>query len=116
MLEFSQQPAIGAVGAKLLFPDSRLQHAGVTVLHGNPGHVYYGSAGDHFGYYCGNVVHRNYSAVTGACMMTRKDVFERHGGFDAVFPLNYNDVDYCLRLQESGLQIVYRAVRRALAL
>ncbi|MCY3024422.1 MAG: glycosyltransferase, partial [Planctomycetota bacterium] len=106
LLEFSQQPEIAAVGAKLLFPDGRLQHAGVAIREGNPDHPYYGAAGDDPGYFLSNVVPRNYSAVTGACLMTRADVFRALGGFDERFHLNYNDVDYCLRAVSSGRRVV----------
>jgi GT2 family glycosyltransferase len=107
MLEYAQQPEIGAVGAKLLFPDGRLQHVGVTILDRNPGHPFYGTAGENLGYFCGNVVARNYSSVTGACLMTRADVFQESGGFTEALPLNYNDVDLCLRIRDLGLRIVY---------
>jgi GT2 family glycosyltransferase len=107
MLEYSQQPAVGAVGARLLFPDGRLQHVGVTIQGGNPTHPYYGNPAQDVGYGAGNVLVRNYSAVTGACLMTRMDVWQELGGFDEAFPLNYNDVDYCLRLIESGRRVVY---------
>ena len=107
MLEFSQQAAVGAVGAKLLFPNGHLQHAGVFVMQGSPGHPYYNSPGDEHGYFSSNLVHRNFSAVTGACLMTRADVFQSMGGFDEEFGLNYNDVDYCLRLVSSGRRVVY---------
>ncbi|CAN5497534.1 hypothetical protein BH10PLA2_BH10PLA2_06820 [soil metagenome] len=107
LLGYAQQSEIGGVGARLYFPDGRLQHVGVTILDGNPGHPYYGSSGDHIGYFCGNVVARNYSAVTGACFMTRADVFQEVGGFSESFPLNYNDVDLCLRICEQGYRIVY---------
>ena len=107
LLEYAQQPEIGAVGAKLFFPDGRLQHVGVTILNRNPGHPYYGTAGDNLGYFCGNVVARNYSAVTGACVMMRAEVFQEVGGFSEGFPLNYNDVDLCLRILEQGYRNVY---------
>ena len=113
LLEFSQRDEIGAVGAKLLFPDGRLQHAGVVVKQGRPGHPYHCHPGAAPGYFCGNLVHRNCIAVTGACLMTRKEVFDAVGGFDEAFPLNYNDVDYCLKLIASGKRIVY-APRAAL--
>jgi GT2 family glycosyltransferase len=106
MLEYSQWPEIGAVGAKLLFPDGSQQHTGVTILEGNPGHAFYQFPGDHPGYFFSSKVHRNWSAVTAACMMTRKNVFNQVGGFNEAFPLNYNDVDYCLRVREAGLRIV----------
>lgn len=107
LLEFAQQEAIGAAGAKLLFPDGGLQHVGVTVLDGKPGHPFYGYPKHHTGYYCRNVLPHNCAAVTGACLMTRADVYRRLGGFDESFPLNYNDVDYCLRLRQAGYRIVF---------
>ncbi|MGD0091696.1 MAG: glycosyltransferase [Planctomycetota bacterium] len=106
LLEFSQQPEIGTVGAKLFFPDGRLQHAGVFIIHGSPGHPYYGAPGDDPGYFYSNIVPRNYSAVTGACLMTRAEVFKAAGGFDETFSLNYNDVDYCLKVLRSGKRVV----------
>jgi GT2 family glycosyltransferase len=107
MLEFSQWPEIGAVGAQLLFPDDTQQHNGVNVLQGNPGHPFYQFPADHPGYYNSSVVHRNWTAVTGACLMTRKDVYESVGGFSEEFPLNYNDVDYCLKVNQKGKRVVY---------
>ncbi|HEY3323597.1 MAG TPA: glycosyltransferase [Planctomycetota bacterium] len=107
LLEFSQVPEIGAVGGRLLFPDDRLQHGGVNVLDGNPGHPFYGCEAGRNDYFYNTIVHRNCAAVTGACLMTRADVFKSVGGFAEKFHLNYNDVDYCLRVIESGKRIVY---------
>jgi GT2 family glycosyltransferase len=107
LLEFAQQPAIGAVGAKLLFPDGGLQHVGVTLLDGKPGHPFYGYPAQHPGYFCRNQLPHNCTAVTGACLMTRAAVFREVGGFDESFPLNYNDVDYCLRVRGRGYRVVY---------
>jgi GT2 family glycosyltransferase len=106
LLEFSQQTAVGAVGAKLFFPSGRIQHAGVAVLDGRPQHPFYAHHGEHPGYFNNLLVPRNCSAVTGACLMTRADVFGAMGGFDEAFPLNYNDVDYCLRLIEGSKRVV----------
>jgi O-antigen biosynthesis protein len=106
LLEYSQQSDIGAVGARLQFPDARLQHAGVTVLNGTPGHPFYGEEENHTGYFYSSVVPRNYSAVTGACLMTRADVFRELGGFHEDFAVNFNDIDYCLRVRASGRRIV----------
>jgi GT2 family glycosyltransferase len=106
LLEFSQQSAVGAVGAKLFFPSGRIQHAGVAVLDGRPRHPFYSHHGEHPGYFNNLLVPRNCSAVTGACLMTRADVFREGGGFDEALPLNYNDVDYCLRLVASGRRVV----------
>ena len=99
-------PEIGAVGAQLLFPDNTQQHTGVTVLQGSPGHPFYQFPADHPGYFFSSQVHRNWSAVTAACMMTRTEVFKSVGGFTESFPLNYNDVDYCLKVQETNRRIV----------
>jgi GT2 family glycosyltransferase len=106
LLEYSQQPDIGAVGARLHFPDGRLQHAGITVLDGRPGHPFYGSPGDHRGYFFSSAVPRNWSAVTGACLMTRAEIFRELGGFAEKFAFNFNDVDYCLRVARSGRRVV----------
>jgi GT2 family glycosyltransferase len=106
MLEYSQQAAIGAVGAKLFFPDGTLQHVGVTISDGNPGHPFYGAPGDDPGYFFSNVVPRNWCAVTGACLMTRAEVFREAGGFNEEFNLNYNDVDYCLKVRRAGKRVV----------
>jgi GT2 family glycosyltransferase len=107
LLEFSQQPEIGAVGARLLFPDGRLQHAGIVILNGCPVHPFYGQPGDHPGYEHNNLAPRNCSAVTGACLMTRADVFRDVGGFTEALDLNYNDIDYCLKVSARGRRIVF---------
>jgi GT2 family glycosyltransferase len=107
MLEFSQQREIGAVGAKLLFPDGRLQHVGVVVgIGGGACHVMSGLPGDTPGYFGGAWIIRNYSAVTGACLMTRREIFEALGGLEERFATDFNDVDYCLRAREAGYRIV----------
>ena len=77
------------------------------MLSGCPGHPYYNHPEDDAGYYLSTQVARNYLAVTGACMMTRTALFRERKGFDPAFPLNYNDVDYCLRVHERGLRVVY---------
>ncbi len=108
MLEYAHQPQIGAVGAKLFYPDGRLQHVGVAVgvcgvvahlLHQFPG----GSQG------CGGiaVTVRNCSAVTGACMLTRRELYEGLGGFDEALAIDFNDVDLCLRIRRAGYRIVF---------
>ncbi len=102
MLEFAQQKEIGAVGAKLFFAEGTIQHVGVMVLGGNAGHAYRGVDGDHPGYYLSNEVNRNYLAVTGACLMMRREVFFELGAMDETFPLNYNDVDLCLKAHQAG--------------
>ena len=107
MLEIAQQPEVGAVGAKLLFPNGELQHTGVMILSGNPCHAFYNSGSEHPGYFCSNIVNRNYLAVTGACLMVRKATFQEVGGMDELFPLNYNDVDLCLKFHQAGYRNVF---------
>jgi O-antigen biosynthesis protein len=107
MLEFSQQPEIGAVGLQLLFPNNTLQHTGVIILNENPRHPFYGRPANHPGYFNSSQVHRNWSAVTGACLMTPASLYRDVGGFTERFPLNYNDVDYCLKVIARGKRVVY---------
>ena len=98
-------PAIGAVGAPPRSgEDGRLQHAGILFENGGyPGHLYRGFAGDFTGYSNNVLVAQNYLAVTGACMMTPRDVFERGRRHHApTLPINYNDMDYCLKLRSAG--------------
>ncbi len=112
LLEFSQWPEIGAVGAQLLFPGRTQQHNGVAVLNGNPGHPFYQFPAEHPGYFFSSAVHRNCMAVTGACMMTRAAVFRRLGGFSDEFRVKYNDVDYCLKILAADMRIVYMPYAR----
>ncbi len=108
MLGHAERAEVGAVGARLLYPDGAIQHAGVVVgLGGIAGHVLRGLPGTYPGYNSMAIQTRNCSVVTGACMMTRRDVFESVGGFDERLPVAFNDVDYCLKLGEQGLVVVY---------
>jgi O-antigen biosynthesis protein len=108
MLEYSQQPEIGAVGAKLLYPDGRIQHIGIVLgIGGGAGHAFHQHAGATPGYASSAVSVRNYSAVTAACMMTRHDTFDAVHGFDEQLAVDFNDVDYCLRLREAGFRTVF---------
>lgn len=107
MVMYSAQEGVGAVGAKLLWGDNRLQHVGLNFDHGLPGHLYHGFAGDFRGYMNAVLIARNCLAVTGACLMTRREVFEELGGLSTEFPINFNDVDYCLKAYSRGRRIVY---------
>jgi GT2 family glycosyltransferase len=108
LLEYSQDPAIGAVGAKLLYPDGRLQHIGVVLgVCGVAAHAFHQFPGHHPGYAGSSMGPRNYSAVTGACLMTRRAVFDQLGGFNEGLAIDFNDIDYCLRVRQAGYRIVY---------
>jgi GT2 family glycosyltransferase len=108
LLEHSQRPGIGAVGGKLYYPDGRLQHVGMLVgVAGIAAHAFHQHPGASPGYFGSTIVTGNMSAVTAAMMMTRRDVYERMGGFNEDLPIDFNDVDYCLKLRREGLRIVY---------
>jgi O-antigen biosynthesis protein len=108
MVMYSEIPEVGAVGGRLLLEDGRLQHAGILFENGGyPGHIYHGFAGEFNGYSNNVLVAQNYLAVTAACMMTGRAAFEEVGGFSTTFPLNYNDMDYCLKLRAHGHRVVY---------
>lgn len=106
MLGMAQRDGVGAVGAKLLFPNDTIQHAGVSVLDGKPGHPFYGEPRDAIGYWSALQVDRNCIAVTGACQMTPRALFRQLGGYSDEFPLNYNDVEYCMRLFRKGYRMI----------
>jgi GT2 family glycosyltransferase len=108
MVEQAQRPAIGAVGAKLLYQDGRIQHGGVVLgIGGIAGHAFRFFDRAHPGYYNALQITANYSAVTAACLMTRRDVFEQVGGFDEELVVAYNDVDICIKIRDAGYRLVY---------
>lgn len=108
MLSYCQRQEVGAVGVKLIFPDNTIQHGGVIVgMRGVAGHAFYTIPDDASGYM--NLAHvaRNYSAVTAACMMMRKNVFNEIDGFDEDLDIAFNDVDLCLKIISNGYNIVW---------
>jgi GT2 family glycosyltransferase len=100
-------PTVGAVGAKLLFADGTLQHAGHIYNGGSAGHLLFGHRSDTLE--MGGIAQLTgeRSGVTGACLLMRAGEFRELGGFSLMFPLNYNDVDLCLKIREGGLRILY---------
>ena len=104
LLGYSQRPDVGAVGAKLFYPNDMVQHAGVVIgIGGTAGHMYKcqlrGSGGDLYRL----ATTQNFCAVTGACLMVKKELYDRMGGLDEQrFAVAYNDIDFCLRLWQSG--------------
>ena len=115
MLEHSQRPEVGMVGALLLYPNgsrshspTRIQHAGVTIgVGGVAGHAFKHLPADRRNYYDLHRVIRNCSAVTAACAMMRRNVFDEVGGFDEKLKVAFGDVDLCLRVRERGYRVVY---------
>ena len=110
MVGYAQIPDVGAVGARLLYPDGRIQHAGVIhgLHHGLAGHAFKLMDKHNRGYLSQAMVTRNYSAVTAACTITPRQLFLELGGFDEQnFAVAYNDVDYGYRLLARGYRCVY---------
>jgi GT2 family glycosyltransferase len=104
MVRWAIKPDIGVVGAKLLFPNGLIQHAGVVLGFGGiAGHIYRRLPRDHRGYLAQLAVPHEVAAVTGACIAVERSKFEAVGGFDAEnLPVDLNDVDFCLRIAEKG--------------
>jgi O-antigen biosynthesis protein len=109
MVELAMRPEVGAVGAKLLYPDGLIQHAGVTMgLAEICGHSFKGLDGKSRHYYDFPDMIRNVSAVTAACVMIRSEVFREVGGFDEEsFPIAYNDIDLSLKIGAAGYRVLY---------
>ncbi|MEG4483666.1 tetratricopeptide repeat protein [Microcoleus sp. D2_18a_B4] len=108
MVEQAQRSSIGAVGVKLLYADNTIQHVGVVLgVGGVAGHIYLGFPANFPGYFSNVVGMNNLSAVTGACLMCRREVFESVGGFDEELAVAYNDVDLCLKMVQQGYQNIY---------
>jgi GT2 family glycosyltransferase len=103
MLMFSQRSDVGAVGAKLFFEDDTLQHYGVAVgIMGIAGHTQSGAMSYFPGYFTNLALARNVTAVTAACMMVKKTVFDEVGGLDEDFVVALNDIDFCLKVHKAG--------------
>jgi GT2 family glycosyltransferase/glycosyltransferase involved in cell wall biosynthesis len=110
MLGFAQREDVGVVGARLLFPDSNIQHAGVIlgINHSPAEHAFLGQAVDEYGYYGRLHLTQELSAVTAACLMVRKSLYDTVGGLDeSLFEVSYNDVDLCLKIRALGYRVVW---------
>ncbi len=108
-------PKVGAVGCKLLHPDGRIQHAGIVLgLGEGAGHCDAGAEANEPGWLGRNWVIHEASAVTGACLAVERAKFDAAGGFDAVhLPIEFNDIDLCLRLEKLGFQTLWTPFRAA---
>jgi len=109
MMGHAVRPDVGIVGAKLLYPDGKIQHAGVILgMRGPAEHPFIGRPPEDRGYFGRAQLTQNLSAVTGACLLIRKRVYLQLGGLDEqAFKVSYNDIDLCLKVREAGLRIVF---------
>lgn len=108
LLMFCQRDDVGIVGAQLLYADKTIQHAGIIVgLGGVADNLFIGELYNSGRHNARASMQQNFSAVTAACMMTPKEIFEKVGGFSKEFPIAFNDVDYCLKVRELGKLVVY---------
>lgn len=108
MVSHAIRPDVGAVGAKLLYPNNLVQHCGVVVGFGGVAeNAHKGLGTEESGYFNSAIVARQSSAVTAACLICRRDLYLQVGGFDAdAFPVSFNDVDFCLKLRQRGLKVI----------
>lgn len=103
MLGLAQREDVGCVGAKLYYPDNTIQHGGIIVgLGGAAAHAHRGFNRKAYGYFLRLGITHNLSAVTGACLLVKKSVYDEVGGLDESFEVAYNDVDFCLRVLKTG--------------
>lgn len=110
LLMYAQRPDVGAVGAKLYYENKTIQHAGVVLglgAHRTAGHSHYGQHRENLGYMGRLCYAQNVSAVTGACLMVKRMLFNRVGGLEESFAISLNDVDFCLKLREEGFLNVF---------
>ncbi len=107
MMGLCQREDVGAVGAKLLFPDGTFQHAGVD-FDGGPGHLGFHLPGDSLDYYHLYQLPQDLTMVTGACLLCSRSLYDELGGLDEAFCVDYNDVDFCLRIRAKGLLVAYQ--------
>lgn len=112
MVSYCQREDVGIVGAKLLFPNEKIQHAGVILgmgPSGTAGHLFYNFPGDQFVYAGRSQTTQDLSAVTAACMMVKKELYQKVGGMDEAFQVAFNDIDFCLRVRQTGKLVVFQA-------
>ncbi len=108
MIGMNQRDDVGAVGVKLYYPDGTIQHAGTIIgIYGVAGHVFKGLYKKAHGYFARESHIQNLSAVTAACMMAKRSVYEEVGYMDEEFAVAFNDIDFCLKIIQSGKLIIY---------
>ena len=108
MLGFASREDVGAVGAKLLYPDNTIQHAGIAIgVDRVATHLFRGLPRNAHGYFARESTIQDFSAVTGACLFSKRSVYEEVGYMDEDFPVAFNDLDFCLKIRKTGKLIVY---------
>ena len=108
MLGYCMREDVGIVGARLYYEDDTIQHAGVVLGFGGiAGHTFIGSSRYDNGYFSRIICAQDYSAVTAACMMTKKSLYRGVGGLTEEFRVAFNDIDYCMKVRETGKLVVY---------
>ena len=111
LLMYAQRQDVAAVGAKLYYADKTIQHAGVVLglgAHRTAGHSHYGQHRDNLGYMGRLCYAQNVSAVTGACLLVKKSLYDEVGGLSEDFAISLNDVDFCLKVRKEGYLVVYQ--------
>src|SRR3546814_1060671 len=106
--DLALRPGIGAVGAMLYYPNDTIQHAGVALgVHGVAAHLYAGMPRGYSGHGGRARVTQGLSAVTGACLLVRREVYDQVGGFDEGLQVAFNDIDFCMRLGSAGYRNIW---------
>ncbi len=113
LVQWALLPQVGIVGAKLLYPNGKIQHAGIVIgMEGHASHVFIHSPENSHSIFGSTDWYRNYSAVTGACMAMRRQVYTDVGGFDEGYQLVFSDVAFCLRAIQRGYRVMYNPFAR----
>ena len=108
LLGYCMREDVGIVGARLYYDDMTIQHAGVVIGFGGiAGHAFIGMPGTANGYFSRIICAQDYSAVTAACMMTKKEIFMQVGGLTEELKVAFNDIDYCMKVRKQGKLVVY---------
>ncbi|GAB4448486.1 MAG: hypothetical protein OHK0015_53250 [Chloroflexi bacterium OHK40] len=115
LVGWAERPEVGVVGARLVRPDGTTQHAGIAVgVEGHGSHLFDGTSGPVYGPFGSSEWYRDLLAVTGACMLVRRELFEELGGFDELYQVGYSDITFCLAAVERGYRVVYTPFARLL--
>lgn len=107
MLGICAREDVGAVGAKLYYPDDTIQHAGLSIVSNGKSSMHKGLPRDNWGYFALNDAEQDVTAVTSSCMMTKRQVYDEVGGMSEDMPETLREVDFCLKLRRKGLLVVY---------